>query len=371
MTRETMPRLVPLAAALLALSCAARGRAPVTPQAAEAPRAVSISGGPHAPPPVAAAADWYPVPPPFREGDLRVSELHTIHYLLSGNPRGLPAFVLHGGPGGGTYASLRRYFDPARWLIVEHDQRGAGRSTPHAELRENTTAELVGDLERLRAHLGLEKITIVGGSWGSTLALAYAERHPERVAGLVLRGVFTCTRAEIDHFYHGGVEPFFPDAYAELRTAIPRPEARDWPRQLLDLTTSPDTASRDRAVDAWARYETRISKVGMTDAELAAELEGWDKLSFSRLENHYMANRCFLEEGQLLRDLGRLAAIPAVIVQGRYDVICPPITAWKVHGALPRSRLVLVEDAGHSGSAPPVRRALVEAVRALEPFVAR
>jgi proline iminopeptidase len=278
--------------------------------------------------------------------------------------------VLHGGPGGGSYPSLRRYFDPARWLIVLHDQRGAGKSTPRAEVRENTTAHLVEDVERLRAFLGIPRMTVFGGSWGSTLALAYAERHPERVAALVLRGVFTCTRAEIDHFYHGGVEPFFPDAYAALREVIPHPERKDWPRQLLALTTSPDPAVRDRAVMAWARYETRISKVGLTDEAAAAEIAGWDPLDFSRIESHYMANRCFLAEGQLLRDLPRLAAIPAVIVQGRYDVVCPPITAWRVHRGLPRSRLVLVEDAGHSGGAPPLRRALVEAVRSLEPVAA-
>jgi proline iminopeptidase len=320
-------------------------------------------------PPVLASAvprDWFPVPEPFKEGMLQVSKLHAIHWQLSGNPEGWPVMVLHGGPGGGSYPSLRRYFDPARWLVVEHDQRGSGKSTPYGELRENTTADLVEDVERLRAHLGHEKVTILGGSWGATLALAYSEKYPQRVAALVLRGVFTCTRAEIDHFYHGGVEPFFPEAYAALRAVVPRPDTKDWPRQLLALTTSPDVATRERAVQAWAVYETRISAVGQTEEDVAAELEGWDPLSFSRIENHYMANGCFVEEGQLLRDLPRLAAIPTVIVQGRYDVICPPITAWRVHQRLPRSRLVMLENAGHSGGAPPMRRALVEAVRSIE-----
>jgi proline iminopeptidase len=354
-----------LAAALSASACARTQRAPAPPpQAAPAARAEAAPG---ATPP--GSDDWFPVPPPIREGDLPVSELHTLHYVLSGNPRGRPVMVLHGGPGGGTSPSLRRYFDPAEWLVVEHDQRGSGKSTPYAELRENTTAALVADVERLREHLGLERVTILGGSWGSTLALAYAERHPTRVAALVLRGVFTCTRAEIDHFYHGGVEPFFPEAYAALRAAIPRPETRDWPRQLALLTTSSDAAARDRAVAAWALYETRISRVGMTDAAAAEALEGYDALGFSRIENHYMANACFLEEGELLRNLGVLAEIPTVIVQGRYDVITPPVTAWRVHRALPRSRLVLVEDGGHSGGSPPIRRGLTDAVRSLEPVV--
>jgi proline iminopeptidase len=321
--------------------------------------------------PSPAPRDWYPVPKPFAEGDLRVSDLHTIHYQLAGNPKGTPVFVLHGGPGGGSYPALRRYHDPRKWLVVVHDQRGAGKSTPHAEVRENTTADLVEDVEKLRRHLGVERMALFGGSWGSTLALAYAQSHPERVTSMVLRGVFTCTRSEVDHFYHGGVEPFFPEAYAALRAVIPAPETPTWPRQLLALTTSEDDAVRDRAVRAWALYETRISEVGMTDARAAKEIEGWDALSFSRIESLYMANGCFLEEGQLLREAGRLAGIPTVIVQGRHDVICPPVTAFRLHRALPGSRLVMVEDAGHSGGAPPMRRALVEAVRSLEPTILR
>jgi proline iminopeptidase len=314
----------------------------------------------------AQATDWFSVPKPFAEGDLKVSELHTIHYELCGNPKGRPVMVLHGGPGSGSYPALKRYHDPGKWLIILHDQRGSGRSTPFGEVRDNTTSHLVEDIERLRQHLGHESVALFGGSWGSTLALAYAEKYPQRVSSMVLRGVFTGRQSEIDHFYHGGVETFFPDAYAALRSAVPRPESRDWPLQLLDLTTSQDSAVRDRAIRAWALYETRVSAVGMTDAQANEEMKGWNPLAFSRIENLYMANRCFLEEGQLLRDASRLADIPVVIVQGRYDLICPPITAWQLHQALPRSRLVWVEDAGHSGSAPPMRRVLVEAIRSLE-----
>ncbi|MFH1176442.1 MAG: prolyl aminopeptidase [Acidobacteriota bacterium] len=315
---------------------------------------------------VPAGRDWYPVPEPFRTGMLPVSAVHTIHWELCGNPAGTPVMVLHGGPGGGISASLRRYFDPEKWLIVLHDQRGAGASTPFAETRENTTTELVGDVEKLRAHLGLERMAVFGGSWGSTLALAYAEAHPERVSALVLRGIFTCTSSEIDHFYHGGAEVFFPDAYADLRAVIPHPERKDWPRQLLDLTNSDDAAVRDRAAYAWALYEVRMVAVGQTAKDAAAELKDFDPLAFSRIENLYLANGCFITEGQLLRDAAPIADIPTVIVQGRYDAICPPITAWRLHHALRRSRLVLVEDAGHSAGAEPLRRALVEAVRSLE-----
>lgn len=320
-------------------------------------------------PPVADDEGLFPPIEPFREGMLKVSDLHTIRWEASGNPKGQPVMVLHGGPGGGASPRMRRLFDPARWLIVQHDQRGSGRSTPRAELRENTTAALVGDVERLRELLRIDRMVVVGGSWGSTLAIAYAEAHPERVAALVLRGVFTCTKAEIDHFYQGGTEPFFPDAYAELRAEIPHPESTDWPRQLLELTTAEDVAVRDRAVRAWALYETRLSAVGMTKQKAERELEerGPDKLlPFSRIESHYLANGCFVGEGQLLRDLPRLADVPAIIVQGRYDVICPPLAAFRVHQGMPRSRLVLVEDAGHSGWAPPVRKALVEAIKAVE-----
>ncbi|MGC3999206.1 MAG: prolyl aminopeptidase [Anaeromyxobacter sp.] len=346
---------------------------PTRPPTAATPAQEAPPAGPAPIPealPAGALRDWYPAPEPFREGWLEVSKLHTLHYELSGNPQGHPAMVLHGGPGGGASPSLRRYFDPEKWLIVLHDQRGAGRSKPFAELRENDTAALVEDVEKLRAALGLEKMLVVGGSWGSTLALAYAEKYPQRVAGLVLRGVFTCTRGEIDHFYHGGTAPFFPETHAALRAVIPHPERNDWPRQLLRLMTSGDAAVRDRAVHAWALYETRMSRVGLTQAEAEQQLQGYDALAFSTIENHYMASGCFLREGQLLRDASRLAGIPLIMVQGRYDVICPPISAWRVQQAVPGARLWLVEDAGHSGGAEPVRRGLVEAVRQMEAVVA-
>ncbi|HET8539937.1 MAG TPA: prolyl aminopeptidase [Anaeromyxobacter sp.] len=358
---------------IIALALAsALAAAPAPPKAGPPPKRAPAAAPARSTPPAAADDDagLFPAIEPFREGMLKVSDLHTIRWEASGNPKGQPVMVLHGGPGAGASPRTRRLFDPQRWLVVQHDQRGSGKSTPRAELRENTTDALVADIERLREHLAIEKMIVAGGSWGATLALAYAERHPDRVAGLVLRGVFTCTKREIDHFYHGGTEPFFPDAYADLRAVIPRPESRDWPRQLLELTTSADGAVRDRAALAWALYETRMSAVGMTRERAEKDLAEWgaDKvLPFSRIESHYLANGCFVEEGQLLRDLPRLAGIPAVLVQGRYDVICPPLAAWQVHQGMPRSRLVLVEDAGHTGSAPQLRKALQEAIRSFEP----
>jgi proline iminopeptidase len=362
---------------IFALALAALLAAPAAPAARPTARGTPASKRAAAAAPASArhgpvAADeegLFPPIEPFREGMLKVSDLHAIRWELSGKPDGVPAMVLHGGPGAGASPRMRRLFDPRRWLVVQHDQRGSGKSTPHAEVRENTTEALVEDVEKLRQHLGIERMVVVGGSWGTTLALAYAERHPDRVSALVLRGVFTCTRPEIDHFYHGGAEAFFPDAYADLRAVIPRPETKDWPRQLLELTTSADPAVRDRAVRAWAMYETRMSAVGMTREKAERDLEAWGvdrMLPFSRIESHYMANGCFVEEGQLLRELPRIAEIPAAIVQGRYDVLCPPVTAWRVHQGMPRSRLVLVEDAGHSGWAPPVRKALQEAIASFE-----
>jgi proline iminopeptidase len=274
--------------------------------------------------------------------------------------------VLHGGPGGGSYPSLRRFHDPAVYLIVLHDQRGAGKSKPYGELGGNNTQNLVEDIERLRKHLDLRKVQIFGGSWGSTLGLAYAQTYPQQVSSLVLRGVFTGTRAEIDHFYHGGLAKFFPEAYARLQSILPRPEELNYPGQLLAMLRSADADTRRKASLGWAAYEMRTAVLERTDRDVEESLKQWDPYDFSLIENHYMANRCFLEEGQLLREASRIQSIPTVIVQGRYDVICPPITAYRLHQALPKSRLVIVESSGHSAGQPRVRSALIDAVKSLE-----
>lgn len=310
--------------------------------------------------------DAYPEIEPFETGYLKVSDVHEIYYELCGRRDGKPVFVLHGGPGGGSYPGLRRYHDPSKWLIVLHDQRGAGKSKPYADLRDNNTPALVEDIEKLRRHLKLDKVHLFGGSWGSTLAVAHAEAHPDRVSSLVLRGVFLGAKSEIDHFYHGGVEPYFPEVYDRLRSLIPTPACGNFPVQLLSLLRSDDPEIRKRASLGWAGYEIRISSVGKTDAYLDEVFKNWDPFDFSLIENHYMAAACFLDEGQLLKNAGKIASIPTVIVQGRYDLICPPITAYKLHKALPSSKLIMVEDAGHSGSEPGIRSALIEATKSLE-----
>ena len=310
--------------------------------------------------------DLYPPIEPFKTGYLKVSDLHEIHYELCGNPDGIPVMILHGGPGGGSYPDLRRYHDPARYLLILHDQRGSGRSKPYCELRENNTPALVADIERLRKHLQLHQVHVFGGSWGSTLALAYAETYPGNVKSLVLRGVFTATKEEIDHFYHGGAGKFFPEVYARLQDLVPNPERPDYPKQLLAILQSDDPATRRRASLGWASYELKLAGLDRSDAELAAVFERWDPYDFSLIENYYMANGCFLEEGQLLRDAPRITSIPTVIVHGRHDVICAPVIAYRLHQALPNSKLVFVEAAGHTAADPRMRSALVRAVKSLE-----
>lgn len=316
--------------------------------------------------------DFYPPIEPFKTGTLKVSDIHEIYYELCGNPDGPPVMVLHGGPGGGCYPTLRRYHDPAKYLIVLHDQRGAGRSKPYAELRDNTTRHLVQDIEKLRMHLNLGKVQIFGGSWGSTLGLAYAETYPENVNSLVLRGIFTATRWERDHFYHGPVAEYFPETHTKLKSILPHPDRLDYPQQLLTLLRSDDPKVRDKIARAWATYEIKIAQLQISDEDVQRSLDAWGRYyDFALIENYYMANNCFLEEGELLKNAGKLAGIPTVIVHGRYDMICPPISAERLHKAIPGSRLVLVEAAGHSGSSPPTRAALIAAVKSLESVVTR
>lgn len=302
----------------------------------------------------------YPHVEPFKTGHLKVSDLHEIYYELCGNPDGKPVMILHGGPGGGCWPALRRYHDPDKYLIVLHDQRGAGRSKPSCELRENTTGKLVEDIERLRLHLKLGQVQVFGGSWGSTLGVAYAEAYPQSVSALVIRGIFTATRAEIDHFYHGGAGTYFPEVYAQLQSILPHPEKHDYPAQVLELLQSDDPEVRRKTARAWAAYEMRISQLRTTDQEVADSLDAWDPYDFALIENYYMVNACFLEEGQLLRDAKNIQHVPTFIVQGRYDMSCPPISAYRLHRALPSSKLIIVEASGHSASEPRTTAALIE-----------
>jgi proline iminopeptidase len=308
----------------------------------------------------------YPEIEPFQTGRLKVSDLHEIYYELCGNPEGKPVMVLHGGPGGGSYPELRRYHDPEKYLIVLHDQRGAGRSKPYCELRENNTQNLVEDIERLRRRLQLGKVQVFGGSWGSTLGLAYTETYPANVSALVIRGVFTATQRELDHFYHTGVSVYFPEVYAKLQSLIPQPARHNYAEQLLELLRSDDPEVRRRTAHAWAAYEIRLSRLEISDAEVTRMLERWDPYDFALIENYYLANKCFLEEGQLLRDARKIQHVPTFIVQGRYDVICPPISAYRLHKVLPNSKLIIVEASGHSASDPRARSALIGITKSLE-----
>jgi proline iminopeptidase len=315
----------------------------------------------------AAEVALWPEIEPYETGYLRVSDVHEIYYELCGNPDGQPVIVLHGGPGGSCSPYYRRFFDPKKYLIILHDQRGAGRSKPYAEIRENDTWKLVEDINRLRAHVGVEDPAVLfGGSWGTTLALAYAEAYPENVYGLVLRGVFTATRAEIDHFYHGGVREYFPRVYDRLLAALPDPDRRPLPEYLFELIESKDDSVRDRIAYEWARYEIRISSLDFADDKVEELLSDYNPLAFARLENYYMTNGCFLEEGQLLREAGRLGDMPVIIVNGRYDVVCPPVTAYRLHQALPHSKLVLAEGSGHWMGEPAIQSALLQAMHEME-----
>ncbi|MDZ7265670.1 MAG: prolyl aminopeptidase [candidate division KSB1 bacterium] len=308
----------------------------------------------------------YPPMVAYQTGYLKVSAIHEIFYQLGGNPHGKPVMVIHGGPGAGCSSHDFRYFDPQKYLIILHDQRGAGQSRPYADLRENTTAHLVADIEALRQFLKVDKVILFGGSWGTTLALAYAEAFPQHVSGMILRGVFTATKQEIDHFYHGGTASYFPENFEHLAQQIDHPEQKNYPVQLLAKMQSQDSVVRQEAARAWARYEAKIAFLNLPDQRLDQMLTQWPFFAFSLIENHYMAHGCFLEEGQLLAQAEKLKEIPAIIINGRYDIICPPITAFRLHQKWPGSKLWIIEEAGHASSEPGIEAALVLAARKFE-----
>ncbi len=304
----------------------------------------------------------YPAIEPYRSGYLQVSELHRVYFEESGNPAGKPAVFLHGGPGAGCSPKARQFFDPAHYRIVLFDQRGCGRSTPHAELADNTTWHLVADMERLREHLGIERWLVFGGSWGSTLALAYAQTHPTRVSELVLRGIFMLRRWELEWFYQAGCDALFPDAWEEYLAAIPPAERGDLISAYHRRLTSPDEATRLAAARAWSVWEGATSFLHPDPAHIASSGEDQFALAFARIECHYFVNAGFFEvDGQLLRDAHRLRGIPATIVQGRYDVVCPLRSAWDLHCAWPEADLRIVADAGHSAFEPGITHELVQA----------
>lgn len=304
----------------------------------------------------------YPEIEPFDRGFLEVSELHTLYYEQSGNPNGKPVVFLHGGPGGGVNAKCRRFFDPAVYRIVLFDQRGCGKSTPHAELKDNTTWHVVADIERLRERLGIARWQVFGGSWGSTLALAYAETHPDRVSELVLRGIFMLRRWELEWFYQKGADALYPDAWETYLQAIPEAERGDLMSAYHRRLTSDDHATRVAAARAWSVWEGATSFLWQDKGHIAASAEDEFALAFARIECHYFIHGGFFEhDDQLLRNVERIRQIPAVIVQGRYDVVCPLRSAWDLHRAWPEADLRIVQDAGHSAFEPGILHELIEA----------
>ena len=304
----------------------------------------------------------YPALEPFDAGYLRVSGLHEIYYEQCGNPGGKPAVFLHGGPGGGGDTTPRRFFDPARYRIILLDQRGCGRSRPHAELCENTTGDLIADLEALRERLRIERWLVFGGSWGSTLSLLYAETHPGRVTELVLRGIFLLRPSEIAWFYQQGAGELYPDAWEPYFNFIPAAERGDLLRAYHRRLTGPDAAVALEAAKVWSVWEGSTSHLRASPATIDRFGDDRFALAFARIEAHYFVNQAFMQHpDQILRDLSPLRHIPAVIVQGRYDVVCPMRSAWDLHRAWPEAELRVVPDAGHSAFEPGIVHELITA----------
>lgn len=301
---------------------------------------------------------------PFDSGTLKVSPVHELYYEQCGNPNGKPAVFLHGGPGAGLVPDYRRFFDPAAYRVILFDQRGSGRSVPHASLEENTTWHLVQDIEQLREHLGVDKWLVFGGSWGSTLALAYAETHPERVSELVLRGIFLGRQNEARWFYEDsqGASAIFPDNWEGFLSVIPKAERDDMIGAYYRRLTSADESVRQEAARAWSVWESSALRL-LPDQNLIDEFSEPEKAAaLARIECHYFLNDCFFEtDNYLIEHVDRIRHIPGVIVHGRYDIICPLMSAWELHRAWPEATLNIIPDAGHATSEPGITDALVRA----------
>ena len=295
---------------------------------------------------------------------LPVDALHTLYVEEAGNPRGLPVVFLHGGPGAGCEAGHRRFFDPAAYRIVLFDQRGSGRSTPHAELQDNTTQHLVADMEAIRGHLGIERWVVFGGSWGSTLALAYAETHPERCLSLILRGVFLCRRRDLSWFYQDGANVLFPDLWRSFEEVIPPEERGDMIGAYYRRLTGDDERARLAAAVAWSVWEGKTATLKPKPSVVEFFSDPRVALSLARIECHFFVNGIFLEQGRLLADAGKLSDIPGTIVHGRYDVVCPLEQAWLLHRHWPRSQLQIADESGHSAFEAGIIHHLVEATDA-------
>lgn len=303
----------------------------------------------------------YPAIDPYASGHLDVGDGHSIYWERAGTPGAKPAVFLHGGPGGGIAADHRRLFDPERYDVLLFDQRGCGRSTPHASLDANSTWHLVADIERLRVMMGADQWLVFGGSWGSALALAYAQSHPDHVSELVLRGIFTLRRQEIDWYYQEGASRIYPDKWERFLAPIAEKDRGDLLHAYHQILTGEDRTAQVAAARAWSVWEGETIRL-LPDAALSATHdEDAFALAFARIENHFFVHRGWLEEGQLIRDAGKLRDIPGVIVQGRYDMACPAETAWALHRAWPEARFEMIEGAGHAYNEPGILDALIRA----------
>lgn len=309
-------------------------------------------------------AELYPEIEPYSAGMLDLDGLHRMYWEQSGNPHGMPVLFLHGGPGAGAAPAHRRFFDPAHYRVVVFDQRGAGRSTPLGEIKNNTTPHLVADIEELREHLGIERWLVFGGSWGSTLALAYGEEHSERCHGFILRGMFLCRKREIDWFLYG-LRTLFPDAWRAFAEVIPPSEQHDLLAAYYKRLTDPDSRVHMPAARAWSVYEGACSTLLPSPETVAYFAGDVVSLGLARIEAHYFSHDIFLPENSLLDNIGRVRHLPGVIVQGRYDAVCPIVTADDVHRVWPEAEYIVVPDAGHSAWEPGICAALV---RVMERF---
>jgi len=303
----------------------------------------------------------FPPIQPYNSFELAVDPMHTLYVEECGTAKGLPVVFLHGGPGAGCEAFHRQFFDPKKYRIILFDQRGCGRSTPHAEIQGNTTQALITDIETIREYLAIDKWVVFGGSWGSTLGLAYAQAHPQRVLGLILRGIFLCRQREIDWFYQEGASRIFPDVWEKYLEPIPPEERHDLVNAYYQRLTSQDEFTRMQAAKAWSLWEGRTATLISSQKVLEHFGSAHTALSLARIECHYFMHKSFLRENQLLEDMHKLADIPGIIVQGRYDIICPMESAWALHQAWPGSILQIIPDAGHSATEAGIVNALVKA----------
>jgi proline iminopeptidase len=308
-----------------------------------------------------ARSELYPEIQPYETGMLPVSTLHQIYWEQVGKPNGVPVVFLHGGPGAGANPTHRRFFDPSHYRVIIFDQRGSGRSRPLGETRDNTTPLLIEDIETLRRKLGIERWIVFGGSWGSTLALAYAEAHPERCLALVLRGIFLCRRSEIDWFLYG-IRTFFPEHWRAFAGHIPEAQRDDLLKAYYRLLLDPDPAVHMPAARIWSTYEGACSTLLPSAETVAAFGSDVMALGLARMEAHYFINDIFLPENSLLANVDRIRNIPAVIVQGRYDMVCPLVSADDLHRAWPEAEYMVVPDAGHSALEPSIRSRLIDAM---------